>query len=60
MSEREILVVGSKIKNYLKERGLKSSGDLVEAVSAKVQELLDHAIRRAQDNKRSTVRPCDL
>ena len=60
MNEKEILVVGSKVKNYMRDKGVKSSGDLVEAVSAKVYQLLDAAVERARENKRSTVRPCDL
>ena len=60
MSGNEILVVGSKIKNHMRDKGMKSSGDLVEAVSAKVLTLLDAAVVRAKENKRSTVRPHDL
>lgn len=60
MSDKEILVIGSKVKNYIREKGLKSSGDLVEAISAKVHALLDDAAERAKANKRSTVRPCDM
>lgn len=60
MSDKDILIVSSKVKNYMKEKGVKSSGDLVEAVSKKVYDLLDAAVVRARENKRSTVRPYDL
>lgn len=56
----EVLVVGSKVKNTIKEAGLRSDGELVDAVSAKVHELLAAAVERCQANKRGTVRPCDL
>jgi hypothetical protein len=57
---REILVVGSKMKDVVRSAGCQSSGDLIEAVSNKVHDLLEAAVRRAKDNKRATVRPYDL
>ncbi len=57
---REIVVVGSKIKDVVRQAGLRSDGELVQAVSEKVHDLLEAAIKRAQDNKRGTVRPYDL
>ncbi len=58
--EREIVVVGSKVKDVVRSAGLRSDGDLVQAVSEKVHDLLEAAIARAQGNKRGTVRPYDL
>ena len=60
MTEKESLVIGSKIKAYVKEKGLMCSGDLPDAVSDAVRKLLDAACERTNANKRSTVRPCDL
>ena len=60
MSDKDILVVGSKIKNYMREKGVKTSGELVEALSGKIYVILDAAVERAKENKRSTVRPYDL
>lgn len=57
---KEIVVVGSKIKDVIKEAGLRSDGELVQAVSDKVHELLGAAIERTKGNNRSTVRPYDL
>lgn len=57
---KEIVVVGSKIKEVVKEAGLRSDGELVQAVSDKVHDLLADAVKRCQDNNRATVRPCDL
>jgi hypothetical protein len=58
--DREIVVVGSKVKDVVRSAGLRSDGDLVQAVSEKVHDLLEAAIARAQGNKRGTVRPYDL
>ena len=57
---REIVVVGSKVKDVVRNAGLRSDGELVQAVSEKVHDLLEAAIERAQQNKRGTVRPYDL
>jgi histone H3/H4 len=57
---RDNLVVGSKVKAYVKSKGAMSSGVLIGAVSDKVYALLDDAIARAQSNKRSTVKDTDL
>lgn len=60
MADNESLVIGSKIKAYIKTKGLMCSGDLAESVSNLVREALDKAAERTQANKRSTVRPHDL
>ena len=57
---REIVVVGSKIKEVVKEAGFRSDGELVQAVSDKVREMLADAIERCKGNNRSTVHPRDL
>jgi len=57
---REVLVVGSKVKGYIKSHGFKCSGELVEALSNHVHAALDGAMERCGGNKRSTVRPVDL
>jgi hypothetical protein len=58
--DREIVVVGSKVKDVIREAGLRSDGELIQAVSDKVHDMLEAAVKRAQDNKRGTVRPFDL
>jgi len=58
--EREVVVVGSKLKDAVKEKGCQSSGDLVEAVSEKVHDMITAAVERAKQNGRATVRPYDL
>ena len=57
---KEILVVGSKVKEVIRAAGLRSDGELVEAVSDKVHEMLAAGMSRAETNGRSTVRPGDL
>jgi len=56
----EALVVGSKVKAYIKEKGLHTSGDFVDGLSKKVQVMLDVAVERCKSNKRGTVRPHDV
>ena len=58
--KRDVLVVGSKVKAYVRGKGCMAAGDLVEAVSSQVYNLLDRAADRTKANKRSTVRPQDL
>ncbi len=57
---REVLVVGTKLKDVVKSAGLQSSGELIEAVSNQVHDLLAAAIKRAAGNGRKTVRSYDL
>jgi hypothetical protein len=57
---KEILVVASKIKEYIKSKGLQSSGEVVPALSQKIYDMIDDATSRTKENKRSTVRPHDL
>ena len=57
---REVLVVASKVKEYIKASGLQSSGEVVPALSEKIYALLDSAMERTKTNGRATVRPHDL
>ncbi len=57
---QEILVVGSKVKEVVKANNMRADGALIAAVSAKVHELLEAGVTRAQNNKRKTVTPNDL
>jgi hypothetical protein len=59
-SKKEVLVVASKVKAYVKNKGMMSSSDAVEALNCQVYDLLDQAIARTQANKRSTLKPQDL
>lgn len=57
---KEILIVGSKVKGLISQKGMRSDGQLVAAVSEKVEQLVADAVERAKANGRSTVRPNDL
>lgn len=59
-NKREIVVVASKVKDAIKAKQCMTSGDLVEALSEKVHDMLEAAVERAKANKRTTVRPSDL
>jgi histone H3/H4 len=56
----EMLVVGSKVKAYIKSKGCHTSSDAIAALSAKVEDMLNAATQRCKGNKRSTVKPQDL
>jgi histone H3/H4 len=58
--EGEVLVVASKVRAHLKGKGVKMSGELIGALNGKVQWMLDEAAKRAQSNKRATVKPQDV
>ncbi len=58
--KREIVIIASKAKEAIKGQGCQSSGDLVEALSEKVHDILEAAVNRAKKNGRATVRPYDL
>jgi hypothetical protein len=57
---REPLVVASKMRAYIRSKGMMSSSEAVEAISEVVYKVLDAAIVRAKANRRSTVRAQDL
>jgi histone H3/H4 len=63
-SGRDVLVVNSKVKEYIKSKGTSSkilvAGDFSVSLSEAVYALIDKAIVRAQENKRSTVQPKDI
>ncbi|MDX1658378.1 MAG: hypothetical protein R3343_06130 [Nitriliruptorales bacterium] len=54
------LIVTSKLKEAIKGHGLRTDGNLPDAVDAKVKEMLREAADRCRENGRSTVRPHDL
>lgn len=59
-AKKECLVVGSKVKAYIKSKKMMCSGDLIDGISSKVYDCIDLALERTKNNKRSTVRPHDL
>jgi hypothetical protein len=59
-ASREILVVTSKVKEYIKSLGLQSSSEVVPALSEKIYQLLESGALRTKNNNRATLRPHDL
>jgi hypothetical protein len=60
MAEKEVLVVASKVKAYIKSQQMMTSSDAIGTLSDKVCAMLDDAVARAKANRRSTVKPQDL
>ena len=59
-AKKEILVVVSKIKDYIKSKKCMTAGDLPAGLSEEIYALIDKAIKRCKSNKRATVRSDDL
>jgi len=52
----EVLVVASKVKNYIKERGdMKTSASVLAALSDRIRQMCDEAIETARSDGRKTV-----
>lgn len=58
--KKEMLVVASKVKAYVKSKGMMSSSESLGALNDAIYAILDAAIVRTQGNRRSTVKPQDL
>lgn len=59
-SGKEVLIVASKVKAYVKSKGMMSSSESIGALNDCVYAILDAAIKRTQANRRSTLKPQDL
>jgi histone H3/H4 len=61
VQEKEILVVVSKLKAYVKNKsGMSVSASVTEVLSDKIRTLLDEAIENASRDKRKTVMDRDI
>ena len=58
--KKDALVVASKMKAYIRSKGMMCSADAIQAMSDCVYCCLDKAIERTKANRRSTVKPQDL
>lgn len=57
----EVLVVASKLKNYIKGKsGMNTSAAVMEALSGRIRELCDQAIDNAKREGRKTVMDRDF
>lgn len=59
-AQKEMLLVASKVREYVKEQEGLTSGELLEALNECVYCCLDRAIERAKANNRSTVKAQDV
>lgn len=57
---KEVLVVASKVKEYIKSKDAQTAAEVIEALSDKVYDLIDEAIARTKGNGRVTVKEYDL
>jgi histone H3/H4 len=56
MSDKEVLVVASKIKSYIKDKGdMKTSANVLDVLSDRLRALCDQAIESARSDGRKTV-----
>lgn len=61
MTDSEVLVVVSKLKNYIKTAsGMNTAGSVAPKVSDLVRQLCDQAIERARRDGRKTVMDRDF
>jgi histone H3/H4 len=52
----EVLVVASKVKNYIKDKGdMKTSGSVLDALSERIRTMCDEAVENARSDGRKTV-----
>lgn len=59
-ADEPVLVLTSRVKDVVKSMGMRSDSEFVGDLSSKVHALIQSAVERAKQNKRSTVRGCDL
>ena len=61
MSDSEVLVVVSKLKQYIKKNsGMNTSGNVAEVLSNKIRQLCDEAVTSAQNDGRKTIMDRDF
>ena len=57
----EILVVASKLKNYIRDKsGMNTSASVMAVVSDRIRQMCDQAIENARNDKRKTVKARDF
>jgi len=56
----EMMIVRSKVGDYVKSKNMQMGGDTYTELSNKVQCKLDKAIDRCKGNGRKTLKPYDL
>jgi hypothetical protein len=56
----ESLIVASKVREYIKSKGMMTASESIEAINCAVYKLLDSATERTKANRRSTVKSQDF
>ena len=59
-AKKEIVIVGSKMKDAIRSSGCNVAGDAIEFLNEKVHAMIQGAVKRAQENGRKTVRGYDF
>ena len=59
-SNKEVLVVASKVKAYIRSKGCMCGAEAIQTMSDCVYGCLDKAIERTKANRRSTVKAQDI
>lgn len=57
---RDVLVVASKVKAYIRGKNMNTSADAIDTISEKVYCLLDCATERTKANGRKTLKAQDI
>lgn len=57
---RDVLVVASKVKNYIKGKKMNTSAEAINALSEQVYCLIDQATQRTKANGRKTLKAQDV
>ncbi|MBX7056886.1 MAG: hypothetical protein K1X75_02390 [Leptospirales bacterium] len=57
---KETLLIASKTKAYIKDQGCMVAGDALDELNRKVYELINNAVKRTKENKRTTLRGHDF
>lgn len=60
MSDKEVLAVMSKVKAYVKAKGMNTAASVGDALSDKIRAILDSAVAAATAAKRKTVMDKDI
>ena len=59
--KKEVLVVASKVKNYIRQKaGMNTSAAVMEVLTSRIQTMCDTAVQKAQSENRKTVMDRDF
>ena len=60
-NEKEVLVIASKVKAYIKKiSGFNTSAAVIEVLSDRVRDICDKAVENAKADKRKTIKDRDI